>query len=164
MKLVVKGSSPMIPNSGKDDRPEAGIADFAKQHRLRARRDVDGTVVITGRHGHIYQHDNGVFSVLVMPSKWRPRYWNSVKRQLVASGFDIRQDCDAEGAATFAPGDAMQAMVAMKAAGVRPIRIKSAAQLEAARRGLKAAKAAKDRVKSAAKAGLQALGQNASAR
>ena len=153
-----------IPEFGKPEYSEATLTEFARKCRLRTRRDADGTVVIIGKHGQIFQYDDGVLGVLVMPSSRRPRYWGYVKRQLLACGFEIRLDCDGEGVAAFTPGNTSQAVVATKAAGIKPIRIKSAAQLEAAKRGLKAANAAKDRLKSATEEGLRVVDENASTR
>ena len=48
---------------------KAAIENAAEAHRLRTRLDPDdGTKIIPGRLGHIYEHDEGVLGVMVMPN------------------------------------------------------------------------------------------------
>jgi hypothetical protein len=152
----------MSPNFGQNDR-EATVVEFAQRYRLRPWRDSDGTIVICGRHGHLFEYDRDIMGLMVLPSARRPKYWGHVRRKLLACGFRIQQDGDCEGAASFNPHNAMHAMAAIKAAGIKRIREQSPAQKEAAKRGLQAAMAARNRSRAAAKEGLPAVGRTATA-
>jgi hypothetical protein len=106
------------------------IQSFARLHRLRTRLDTDGTLIIAGKLGHIYQYDDYRLAVLVMPPLARVRYWSATGRKLIALGFSIVQNCDCEGAAVFAPGDPKQARAAIRAAGIKRKRQLSPAQID----------------------------------
>lgn len=119
-----------------------GLRAFASRHRLRVRRHPDdATEIISGKSGQIYEYADGVLAALFMPEAPRPHKWASLRRRFLAAGFTLIQNGDSEGAATFDPSNDAQALLAVKALGIRRRRISSPAQLAAAQRNLIAAKA-----------------------
>ena len=60
----------------------------------------------------------------------RPKVWKNMSRRLVAEGFEIRQNGDWEGMATFDPANPTQARLAIKAIGARKKRQASEAQIK----------------------------------
>jgi hypothetical protein len=92
---------------------------FAQTNRLKTKIDADGTLVIPGKLGHIYQYDENRLSVMVMPANSRVRQWNVTRRMLANLGFSIMQNGDCEGAAAFSPGDQEHARAAVRAAGIK---------------------------------------------
>jgi hypothetical protein len=126
---------------------ERTILAFAQRERLRARRDVDGAVVVPGRFGQLFEYSGGVMGLMIMPKPPRSRYWGALRRRLEDCGLSIRQDCDGEGTATFDPNNHEQSNLAIRAAGIKRIQKRSPEQLEAARRGLQAANLAKNRLR-----------------
>ena len=119
------------------------------------RRDVDGTVIVLGRFGHLYEAAPGVVGVMVAPNPPRERYWGCIRQRLEQCGFEILQNCDGEGTAAFDPYDRIQIELAIKAVGVKRIQKRSPVQLEAAMRGLRAANVVKNRLKCAAREDLE---------
>jgi hypothetical protein len=129
----------MIPKFGKCMYEEATITAFAQRERVKTRVDVDGTTIIFGRRGHIYELADGVLAVMVMPEPPLRQYWAYAKKRLEAVGCEIAQDCDGEGVAAFDPANDLQSDLAIRVAGIKRRRIPSPAQLLTARRGLAAA-------------------------
>jgi hypothetical protein len=120
---------------------DACIREFAARHRLPLRRHPDdGTEIIGGKWGHVYEYADGVLGVLFMPGSPRPHKWASLRRRLLAAGFTLIQNGDSEGAAAFDPGNDVQTQLAVKTLRIRHRRISSPAQLAAALRNLNAAK------------------------
>lgn len=105
------------------------LRSLAYRQRLKTRVDSDGTLIIPGKLGHIYQHDKQHLAVLVMPLHPRTRYWSVTRRRLVRLGFKLTQNGDTEGAAVFNPGDSEQGRAAIKAAGIKRKRQLSPAQI-----------------------------------
>lgn len=95
------------------------IQAFATIHRLKARTDADGTKIIPGKLGHIYQYGDGVLGVMVMPDPPRRQYWGCLRSALLKAGFTVVQDGDGEGAAIFEPANTAQAKAAVRAAGIK---------------------------------------------
>jgi hypothetical protein len=95
------------------------VQSFADKYRLKTRLDEDGTKIIPGKRGHVYQYDGGLLGVMVMPDLAHSHYWGHVRTRLSQAGFIVVQDADSEGAATFDPKDAKQAELAIRAAGVK---------------------------------------------
>ncbi len=93
------------------------IQAFANRYRLRAKRDEDGELIITGKVGHIYEHDESTLSLMFLPD--RPRLWANARRKLDAAGVVIWQDGDEEGSALFDPTDTKQARLALKVVGAK---------------------------------------------
>ncbi len=110
-------------------RPAAKIEQFAETYRVRVKRDSCREPIIPGKlhakdmpasteyRSHVYEHSDGNFGVFLMYES--KRRWGSAKRKLVAAGFEVRQDGDAEGTALFDPTNAVQARVALKLARIR---------------------------------------------
>ncbi len=93
------------------------IQAFANRYRLRVKRHEDGELIITGKRGHIYGHDNATLGLMFMPD--RPRLWSHAKRKLEAADFTIWQDGDEEGSALFDPTNKAQARLALKVVGIK---------------------------------------------
>ena len=93
------------------------IEDFAARYRLKVRRAEDGDHIITGKLGHIYQHDSETLGLMFMPGK--PRLWPRARRRLEAVGFVIWQDGDHEGSVLFDPSNRTQARLALKVVGAK---------------------------------------------
>ena len=109
------------PTEEGSARPLTNLSSFAKKYRLRTRRDEDGTTVIRGSRGHIYDHCDGLsLGLMLMPGK--PFVWANARRKLAAAGFTIWQDCDEEGSALFSPTDPTQVRLAIRLAGIKRIR------------------------------------------
>jgi hypothetical protein len=60
----------------------------------------------------------------------RPKLWTILRKRMLAAGFEIRQNGDWEGTATFDPADSAQARLAIKVIGARKKRRISEAQLK----------------------------------
>ncbi len=103
------------------------IQAFANLYRLRLKRHEDGELIITGKLGHIYGHDDATLGLMFMPN--RPRLWSHAKRKLEAADFTIWQNGDEEGSALFDPTDKAQARLALRVVGIRRKRRASPAQL-----------------------------------
>ena len=102
------------------------IQQFATKHRLKTRIDDDLTKIIPGKgFSHIYEYDDDLLGVMVMPKPPRRQYWGYTKSLLVRNGFTVVQDGDGEGAATFDPNHPYQAKLAIKAAEIKRRRILS---------------------------------------
>jgi hypothetical protein len=104
------------------------IESFAARHRLKSRKDVDGTTIIPGRLGHIYEYSSGELGICLLLKT--PRAWGFAQRRLVAAGFTIRQSGDSEACATFDPGNDVQARCAISEAKLHPKRLPTAVQLQ----------------------------------
>lgn len=105
---------------------EYAIQQFATQHRLHTHRDECGDLIISGRHGDIFNFGGNRLGVCLMFDTRRA--WTYARRKLLADGFILTQDGETEGVATFPPSDPKQARAAIQAAGVRTKRQLSAAQ------------------------------------
>jgi hypothetical protein len=104
---------------------------FADNFRLNTRvTSDDGTKIIRGKFGHIYEYNDGLLGVLVMPKPPRRRYWGCTRTTLQEAGLVVVQDGDGEGAATFDPSDPNQAKAAIRVAGVKRRRQLSPEQRE----------------------------------
>ena len=51
------------------------IQQFADEHRLRTRVDEDRTKVIPGKLGHLFEYDDDLLGVMVMPDPPKRNYW-----------------------------------------------------------------------------------------
>ena len=106
------------------------IKSFATAHRLRTITDKgDGTTIIAGRKGHIYEYGNRL-AVMFLPSGWAPKKWGNARRACEAAGMSVLQDGDSEGSIAFDPSDPNQAKLAKAVAGCKTIRRVSEAQKE----------------------------------
>ncbi len=109
------------------------LLEFVSNHRLRTRRDDDGTTICPGKQGHIFEWGEGRLGVVVMPGK--PSVWPRMRARLLAAGFTIAQNGDWEGAATFDPTNRIQAELAIRAAGIKRRRRSSPKQLQNLKKG-----------------------------
>ena len=102
------------------------IQAFANRYRLRVKRHEDGEPIISGKLGHVYEHDDSTLGLFFMPE--RPRLWSHAKRRLETAGFTIWQDGDEEGSALFDPTNKVQARLALKVVGTKRKRTLTAEQ------------------------------------
>ncbi len=86
---------------------------FAETYRVATRRDVDGTDIIGGKLGHIYEHSDRQLALLFMPAEPRARLWGLVKAKGIAAGMTLRQNADSEGTLLFDGGSPEQARLAI---------------------------------------------------
>jgi len=127
------------------------IAQFAETHSVRTRRDECGEVFVPGKrwkvqpipkfrparelytYGHqIYDHGDGRFGVMLMfpvdngkeiGGSGKSAKWGNARKKLLAAGFTLKQNGDAEGACLFNPSNKAQAKLALKLAGVKQRRV-----------------------------------------
>jgi hypothetical protein len=109
------------------------IQDFATRYRLHTRLDDDQTTIIPGKYGHIFEYDDDVLGVIIMPQPHlklpppnkpqppvkKPKYWSHQRRVFEQAAFTITQDADYEGSATFDPSNPAQAKIAIRSAGIK---------------------------------------------
>ena len=99
------------------------LPQFAKKYRLTLKTDnADGTEVIFGRTGQIYEYDLDLLCVMfILPkdAKARPRTWQNVRTKCLAAGMILRQNGDAEGSLSFDAENHEQSRLAIKVAGVQ---------------------------------------------
>jgi hypothetical protein len=108
-----------------------GIKGFAERYRLKIRTDPgDDTRIIAGQLGHLYQADEGLLGVMVMPDSGGKRRWSCARAKLQEAGFVILQDGDTEGSACFSRDNPAQAKLAIKIVGAKKKRAVSQAQGE----------------------------------
>lgn len=112
------------------------IREFADNHRLKTRIDDDLTKIIPGKCGHLFEYDDDLLGVMVMPNLPRRNYWGYVRASLIQAGFQLVQDGDGEGSATFNPADPKQVKLAIRAAGIKRRRILSPENRDKALRAL----------------------------
>ena len=106
------------------------IQEFAKKYRLHTRRDTDGTDIIPGKLGHLYEYCSSSMGMLFLPpGEPRTRLWNTIRQKALAAGMVLRQDGDAEGALSFQAANPEQARLAIRLVKVRAKRNASPAQL-----------------------------------
>jgi len=106
------------------------IRTFAEKHRLRTVTDSDGSHIIPGRSGQIYEHSSTRLGVTFDSERHTTREgWNNRRRQCVAAGMTLWQDGDYEGSLLFDPSDPRQTEMAIRVAGCRVKRNQSPAQL-----------------------------------
>jgi hypothetical protein len=113
------------------------IRKFADSNRLKTAVDSDGTTIIRGRTGQIYEHGDDRFGVIFSSATFKTKEaWNTRRKQCEATGMELHQDGDYEGSLLFDPANKAQVKAAIKTSGVRPKRQLSAAQLEKMKRTL----------------------------
>ena len=96
---------------------------FSEKYRVATRRDVDGTDIIGGKLGHIYEHSDQQLALLFMPSAQRARLWGLVKAKGMAAGMTLRQNADSEGTLLFDADSPEQARLAISLVKARPKRV-----------------------------------------
>jgi hypothetical protein len=110
------------------------IIDFAKQHKLKVRRDTDGNDIIQGTcdESHIYEwneNELGVMFITPATKPARPFFWRKHRDSGIATGMRVIQDGDAEGCLGFDPSNPDQVKIALKLAGIKRKRQVSQEQL-----------------------------------
>ena len=126
------------------------ISEFAARHRVRVRRDDCFDLIIPGRYGQIYEWGQGRLGVMYMAANTTAHKWLGRRRAMVNAGFQVTQDAETEGCALFDPRNQLQCRLAMRVAGIKPIRRCSAAQLSALAKGVRFVKAEEKRASCAA--------------
>jgi len=96
---------------------------FATRNHLRTNRDLDGTDIVLGKLGHIYEHSDTQLGLLFLPSASRARLWSLTKTKGLASGMTLRQNANSEGTLLFEADDPAQARLAISLVRARPKRI-----------------------------------------
>jgi hypothetical protein len=108
------------------------LAQFADQYRLRVKRDDCGDSIIAGKFGHLYEHGNGKFGLVLEDTASAPSRARALLNRLRiarAHGFTLHQAGDCESILLFDPADADQAHVAIDLVGAQRKRRSSPAQL-----------------------------------
>lgn len=104
------------------------IEQFAKANNFKLRTSgEDGTKIIAGRQGHIFEYSASEMGVLFMPpalpgnlyGKWTPKCWGNFRRKALALGMTLRQCGDSEGTLSFHPANKSHIRLARTIAKVR---------------------------------------------
>ena len=98
------------------------VEKFAIIFRLQTSSDESGEPIVAGKYGHLFAYDDRHLGLMYMPDpksqrKSSPAGWISRRKLLIAAGFSIVQNGDAEGTGIFGPGNAKQAALAIRLAG-----------------------------------------------
>jgi hypothetical protein len=114
------------------------ISTYASRYRLKLRRDIDGTDIILGRRGHIYEYDPeaGLLGVCLQfePGMGGARAYGFARKRFLALGALCVQNGDFEGCLAFDPENEALSRAAIREASVKPRRLLSRAQTEVLRR------------------------------
>jgi hypothetical protein len=108
---------------------ETDITRLAEQYRLRTQRDGQGEMFIPCQRGQIYHHGGQTMGALVInegKARSSPKVWGNVRRGLLAAGFTLHQNGDAEGSLLFDghnPAMARAAIRLMKARRKRRVEV-----------------------------------------
>ena len=105
---------------------DMSLKQFSELYRLKLRRDECGDFFVGGKSGQVYEYAPGRLAVLFLGDT--KRQWNAAKKKLAAAGFELTQDCDTEGTASFDPEDADQCRVAIQVVKAKPRRVLTPAQ------------------------------------
>jgi hypothetical protein len=100
-----------------------GLRTFAEKYRLYTKLDIDGTTIIAGKLGHVYEHSETQLGLLFMPTAPRARLWSVTKTKGTAAGMVARQKADSEGTLLFDADSPEQARLAVSLVRARPKRI-----------------------------------------
>lgn len=90
------------------------VNEFAERHRLKTQRSHDdGTEVINGSLGHLYEYSDTELGVCFLPpGEPRPKKWGNVRRACIAAGMTLLQNGDSEGCLSFDPNNREQVRLA----------------------------------------------------
>ena len=103
------------------------LKQFADRYRLKLRRDEYRDYFVGGKRGQVYEYAPGRLAVLFLGNT--KRQWHAAKKKLAAAGFELMQDCDTEGTASFDLTDAEQCQVAIRVVKAKTRRVMSPAGL-----------------------------------
>jgi hypothetical protein len=136
MEVLLKNGLAAGPaRPGEDSGPVDAerLRTFAANHRLKVRSHEDGTLIIPGKVGHIWEFDEDFLAVTLLnltKRKWGgdkkrrreegPR--KGRKHECCRVGMELLRDGDCEGTLLFYPEDAEQVKVALKVAEVKRTR------------------------------------------
>lgn len=99
------------------------LESFARTKRLKVKRDESGDVVVVGKLGGLYQHDDGLVGLLLMsPNGDDPGLDNTLRsrmRKALQAGLELHQRGDYESSFLFNPQDRSQAQLVIRLAGIR---------------------------------------------
>lgn len=115
---------------------------FSQRYRLKIRRDGCGDPIVPAKLGHLYEHGNGRFGIVLEDPANRPtraRALLSRRRKALAAGFTLHQAGDAESILLFDPENREQARLAIRLVGAKARRRCSPAQLEVLRKARESA-------------------------
>jgi hypothetical protein len=106
------------------------VKSFATANKLQApKTDTDGTAVIFGRTGQLFEYDNSQLGVIYSnPKDLTSQRWNTFRGDALKAGMELIQHGDREGSLAFDPKDRLQTRIAIKGAGVKRKRVMSEAQ------------------------------------
>src|SRR5688572_16280353 len=82
------------------------------RYSLRVRRDEDGSPVVFGRFGQLYEYASGRLGCMVVHAT--SRRWAYARRACLSANMTLVQNGDSEGALTFDPENAAQAHLAIR--------------------------------------------------
>src|SRR5271154_3639098 len=100
------------------------LYEFAARHRLKVVTDKDdGTPVIKGQSGEVYEYDEYRFGVIYLSDNVGKA--NNRRKACEAIGMEVVQDGDTEFAAVFRPDNSRQAALAIRVADCKTRRILS---------------------------------------
>ena len=117
------------------------VKSFATANKLQIPRiDTDGTPVLFGRTGQVFEHDSARLGVIYAnPKDLTSQRWNTFRGEALNAGMELIQHGDREGSLAFDPKNRAQTKLAIKGAGVKRKRVMSEAQ----KAGLELARAAR---------------------
>ena len=99
------------------------IITFAEKNRLRVHRDGCSDVVVVGKLGELYQHDDGMVGLILMsPNGDDPKLDNTLRsrmRKALREGLELVQQGDYESSFLFDPQDRAQAQLAIRLLGIK---------------------------------------------
>ena len=105
---------------------DLSLKQFAERCRLKLRRDECGDYFVGGKLGQVYEYNPERLAVLLLGDS--KRQWHEAKKKLAAAGFELLQDCDTEGTASFDPADDEQGRVAIQVIRAKRRRVLTPAQ------------------------------------
>ena len=115
----------------------SNLREFAARERIRiSTHPDDGTMIVAGKFGHIYEFDDRRLAVLHMPECRHPgpRFWNSMRERCKAAGMHVEQDGECEGSLTFSALNPVHVALALRLAGVKRMRQLDDGNLQEGRR------------------------------
>jgi hypothetical protein len=104
------------------------LRSFAQAERLKLRKDEDGSLIVPGKKGHLWEYGDCFLAVTLL--ELTPRKWSHRRKLCLEAGMHLHQDGDFEGTCLFDPSDPTQVEVAIRVAEIKRRRIPSTAQLE----------------------------------
>ena len=109
---------------GEQDERTSSIQLFATMNRVRAKRDECGELLIRGKHGIVFDCDDGEGLALALfdnpPNRAsKARTLLCLRKKALAAGLPARQIGDCESVFLFNPQDQEQSKLALKLVGVQ---------------------------------------------